>query len=356
MDAVMPEPMHVVALAARTAVGLGAGATAAAIRASVGRIGAHPTFADGNGEPVRCGFDAALGPAVFGTDRLIALGRHVLLDAAQQLARGLPGGDALGKVPLLLACPEPRPGFTRDDAQALRRALGSTPLPGGISVEVREAGAGHAGVLAGIAVATAAMARGEGDLYLVGGVDGYLDGTTIDWLEETRRLDRAGIRGGFPPGEGATMIALTHDYVRRRMQWTSHARVLASAVKLEKRDPDGPEGLLGEAMTEVLQRLGGTLRPGEQFDDLYCDINGERPRTTDLGFALIRTAELFRDASDYRTGVTCVGDLGAATGGLSCLLAARAWARGYASGPNAVAAGSSWSGLRAAVRLGAGGN
>jgi 3-oxoacyl-[acyl-carrier-protein] synthase-1 len=80
--------MHVVAVAARTPVGLRADATAAAIRAGISRLGPHPIFADANGEPVRCGFDATLGPKVFGTDRLIALGRHVLIDVARRLAAG----------------------------------------------------------------------------------------------------------------------------------------------------------------------------------------------------------------------------------------------------------------------------
>jgi hypothetical protein len=65
----------------------------------------------------------------------------------------------------------------------------------------------------------------------------------------------------------------------------------------------------------------------------------------------MRTGELFRDPSAYLTAVSRIGDLGAATGALSCVLAAQAWARGYASGPNALVAGSSWSGLRGAVLL-----
>jgi 3-oxoacyl-[acyl-carrier-protein] synthase-1 len=206
-------------------------------------------------------------------------------------------------------------------------------------------------VLSGIEQAATRIGRGEAELCVVGGVDSYLEGSTLEWLEESRLLDCDGIRGGFPPGEGAAMIALASDATRRHLGLPCLATVRATASALEQRDPNGPEGLLGEALTDVFLRIARALRPPERFDDFYCDINGERPRVTDLGFALLRTAESFRDPTGYRTAVSRVGDLGAATGALSCILAARAWARGYASGSTALVAGSSWSGLRAAVLL-----
>lgn len=89
----------------------------------------------------------------------------------------------------------------------------------------------------------------------------------------------------------------------------------------------------------------------ERVSDLYCDINDERVRTTDLGFALLRVGERFVDASSYTTSVGQIGDVGAATAPLNCVLAARAWARRYARGPLAIILGASWGGLRGAVVL-----
>jgi 3-oxoacyl-[acyl-carrier-protein] synthase-1 len=328
-----------------------ADSTAAAIRAGISRVGLHPIFVDATGEFVRCGYDAALGSDLYGPARLVALGRAVLHEIALALTAGV---RVLEAVPVLLALPDARPGLTASDLREVERALTHQRPPRVSRFEIHPEGNGHAGALYGIAQAVARIGRDEAELCVVGGVDSYFEGTTLDWLEENRLLDCERIRGGFPPGEGAAMIALASDAMRRQLGLPCLATVRASASALERRDPNGPEGPLGEALTEVFFRVAGALRRPERFDELYCDINGERPRVTDLGFALLRTAELFRDPTDYRTAVSRVGDLGAATGALSCVLAARAWARGYASGPMALVAGSSWSGLRAAVLLSSG--
>jgi 3-oxoacyl-[acyl-carrier-protein] synthase I len=83
---------HIVALAARTPVGLRAESTAAAVRARVSRIGDHPIFVDASGEPVRCGRDSLLDPALMGADRLVALARTALREAAEKLAGQKLGG------------------------------------------------------------------------------------------------------------------------------------------------------------------------------------------------------------------------------------------------------------------------
>src|SRR5580658_11084665 len=101
----MTRAVQVVALAARTPVGLRSISTAAAIRAGISRVAGHPIFVDANGEFVRCGYDARLGPAVFGADRLLALGRSVLRETAFALAAAT---RILRTVPVILALPEPR--------------------------------------------------------------------------------------------------------------------------------------------------------------------------------------------------------------------------------------------------------
>ena len=101
--------------------------------------------------------------------------------------------------------------------------------------------------------------------------------------------------------------------------------------------------------------MGAALaQPRERFDDFFCDINGERARTTDLAFTLVRTGSLFRDGA-YVTPTGSVGDVGAAAAPLNCIVAAQAWARGYAHGTTALVSGASWAGLRGAALLGRGG-
>jgi 3-oxoacyl-[acyl-carrier-protein] synthase-1 len=164
------------------------------VRAGISRVVTHPIFADANGEQVRCGYDATLGPEPFGGARLAALARPVLAD----MARALSGGRTpLDTVPLLVAMPEPRPGFDSKNCRNLLHALGDERTAGTQKFDVRGAGSGHAGTLAAVAEAATHLARGEWELAVVAGVDSYLDGYALDWLEENRRLDREGIRGGL---------------------------------------------------------------------------------------------------------------------------------------------------------------
>ena len=100
----------------------------------------------------------------------------------------------------------------------------------------------------------------------------------------------------------------------------------------------------------------GLRLPDEAVDDLYGDVNGERSRTEDWGFACLRFPELYRMDSEHHLVVSAMGDVGAATGALGCLLAARGWERGYATGPRALIWAGSDSGLRAAAVLQKGGS
>lgn len=342
----MPPGVHIVALAARTAVGLVAEATAAAIRARISRVGEHPFLVDVNGERIVCGRDPRIAPELGGGARLSALVRPVLREIATKLP------SVQSRVPFLLALPEPRPGFTPADAHATVAGLAGPEQTGFRHLEVRRVGQGHAGGLRGLNDAVDLLTRGGGKLCLVGGVDSYLSGETIDWLDGDRRLARGGTRGGFPPGEGGAIVALANEATRRELGLRSLAQVQAVACADETRDENAPSGPLGEALTDVYSRVTQELRKVRaQIDDVYCDINDERARTTDYAFALLRTGEAFRDGSQYTTSVGQVGDVGAATAPLNCVLATSAWVRSYANGRTALVSGSSWTGLRGAALL-----
>src|SRR4029077_18548445 len=117
----------------------------------------------------------------------------------------------------------------------------------------------------------------------------------LDWLDADFRLARPARRGGLPPGEGAAAIALASSRFAKQLGLPSHGMFRAVACTRELRDETAPEGLMGEALTDAYLRVAGELaRPEEVFDDFYIDINGERPRTTDLGFALLRAGQMFR--------------------------------------------------------------
>lgn len=336
--------MHIVAVSARTPLGLTAKTSAAAAHARISRLGEHPFMVDAAGNRLKCGRDARLGTELFGARRIEELARGALVDLISDLTAC---AGAPGPIDVALALPEHRPGFGRDDAAAVVRAAGA-PIEQK-EVRVSPIGEGHAGALHGLSIASEAIADGRRELVVVGGADSYLEADTLDWLDADKRLAREGVRGGFPPGEAAGFVALASDSTRSLLGLPSLGQVVGAAIAHESRNWDGDEGLLGEGLTQAILQASARLQlPREQATDVYCDINGERLRTDDWGLATLRTQHVFRDPSAYTACVGEWGDVGAATGALGCVLAAWSWRRGHARGPRAVVWGASWGGLRGA--------
>lgn len=105
-------PAHIVALGARTVVGLRPETAAAAVRAGINRVRELPWLVDDADEPLRAAYDTGLPEDLPCLERMIALADHCL----HQLAARLPVQGELA-LPLLLATPEPRPGFSAADEQ-----------------------------------------------------------------------------------------------------------------------------------------------------------------------------------------------------------------------------------------------
>jgi 3-oxoacyl-[acyl-carrier-protein] synthase-1 len=330
-----------VAVGARTALGLTAESSAAAARAGISRIASHPFMLDASGEQLRCARDTLV--EGLGADRLIALATHALREVIEKVL-----GDRAADLPVLLALPETRPGFSPADAQRVVTAL--QKLPGPVRVTVEAFGDGHAGALHALEVAMERIARGRLELCVVGGVDSYLDVDTIDWLDADKRLIREGVRSGFYPGEGAGMVALAAEGLRASLRLPSLASLRGCATARERRSIDSPEGLLGEGLAEALHGATAELSR-EPVDEVFCDINGERHRTDDWGLALLRSQGIFREVGRYFSATDGWGDVGAASGALGCVLAVQAWRRRYATGALALVCGSSDGGLRGAAVL-----
>lgn len=344
----MGELLSVVAVAARTAVGLTAESSAAAVRAGVSRVEQHPHMVDAAGERLCGACDRLVSPDLWGAPRLLALLRPALLEMAGKLTRH--GPQRFLRV--ILALPDQRPGHSADDSRALLAALAHERVPGIDRLEIACEGSGHAGAFVALQRAIAAASAGGDEVVVAGGVDSYFHPDTVDWLEEHHRLARTGEPSGFPPGEGVALIAVASPAAQRRLGLPSLARVRGVATGLEPRTLDSDEGVMGEVLSGVLRRAsseGATV--GARVEGIFCDINGERWRTDDWGFAALRLPQLFRDATSYVSAVGQWGDVGAASGALGCLLAIQSWQRRYAAGPRALVWGASWGGLRGAAVL-----
>lgn len=342
----MSSAAHIVALGARTAVGLRPETAAAAIRAGISRVQEHPYLVDARGEPLRAAFDARLDGGLSGCERMLALAERCL----HQLATHLPPRRELA-VPLLLSAPEPRPGFTEVDAQHLARGL--TRSYGPLRMHsARVVSHGHAGGLEAIHQAAQLVSSTAQDACVVGGVESWLEPRTLAWLSSRRRLVGTNSRSAFFPGEGACFALVLSHAARRSLGVRSLATIRGSGVATERCSLlSGVDNLahgLTAAVRDACASLGG---PAGIVDGVYCDLNGESYRAQEWGLAILRLHGWLRDPAGHIAPADRWGDLGAATGTALAMLPIAAWQRGYERGPLALLFAGSDAGRRAAVVL-----
>jgi 3-oxoacyl-[acyl-carrier-protein] synthase I len=342
----MVSPVAIVAVGGRTPLGQVA-AAAAALRAGVTvALRQHPFMVDVVGDMMPSALDADLDPRLLGPARLVALAEDALRQACAPLAVPRPPRP---RVPVFLALPEVRPGFSAEDAEAVRTGLTRlNELPVELS-EVRTFAQGHAAGLAALAAAADRLQDGMTAACLVGGVDSYNHPDTMEWLDAHRHLVGSVSRSGFVPGEGAGFCLLTADRPGDRTGPRPLARVTAVAGGRETKLIRTDDVCLGEGLTATVRAaVDGLKLPAERVNDIVCDINGERYRTEEWGFACLRLSPYMDAPTAYLSPATGWGDVGAASGPLFLALAAQAFARGRAAGRTLVWA-SSDGGLRGAA-------
>jgi 3-oxoacyl-[acyl-carrier-protein] synthase I len=350
----MTTSIHIVATGARTPLGLNAEASAAAFRAGISGTGEHPFMIDREGDPMPGALDAVLDPNLMGSGRILALAETAMHEACAPLSAKL---TRHLRLPLFVALPEFRPGFTEQDAKVVQSGLMRCE---GLPITISEANLftqGHAAGLAALAAATEMMQQGTYDACLVGGVESYFQPDTMEWLDANRQLAGTVSRSGFVPGEGAGFCLLMTDLACTRIGLGTLARVLAVATARETKVIKTSAICLGTGLTTVVRSAAGVLSPSSRkINSVICDINGERYRGEEWGFVCLRLSQNFDDPLGYDSPADCWGDVGAASGPLFAMLACQAAARGYDKGPWTLLWASSEGGLRGAAVLEALGN
>jgi 3-oxoacyl-[acyl-carrier-protein] synthase I len=344
-------PLAIIGCGARTPLGLDRVSSAAAVRAGVSAIDEHPYMIDRFGDPMKVTRDLFLPERALGEERMDELA----LAAAREALEPLAGRD-VPPIPVILNVGEPRPGQTdgtaRDVGKRLAGALQSThPIS-----TVTPIAEGHAGGLFALEQAAKAIREGRIEMALVGGVDSYLHHDTLEWLDDLEQLHSENNIYGFCPGEAAGFLLLTTP----RMASQLHRRPLTTLVSegsgQEKNLIKTDDIVLGEGLSDAFratyEAAFGTeekhIRPANR---ILCDMNGERYRGNEYGFAVLKNTAFFENAADFEAPADCWGDVGAATGPLLISLAIEASARGYSKGPVTLIWSSSEKGLRSAVLL-----
>lgn len=337
----------VIGVGGRTPLGFSAVSSAAAVRAGISGIQDHPFMIDRFGERMKVTRDTGIDVGLSGPDRLAEIAIMAALDALAPLKQ--PGHAA--PISFILSTGEPRPGQAGDFAAKVY-ALLRTRLAREVTLEGGGSNAGgHAGGLLAIYHACNRLREGRAKFCLVGGADSYLEPETLEWLDENEQLHSEGNMHGFCPGEAAGFCLLATLETARALGCTPLLQIAGASVASEENRIKTRTICLGEGLSAAFREIFEEKRY-DPVDRIICDMNGERYRGNEYGFAVLRNPGCFRDAADFDTPADCWGDVGAASGPLYVGLIAEARNRGYSKGPLSFVWASSENGARAAVLLG----
>lgn len=306
-------PLAVIGAGARTSLGSGLPASAAAARAGVCQFADHPFMVDDHGFPIVVARDPFLAPGVERVSRLSAMAASAALECLEGVDQEDQGRP---QTLLLLALPRGREGGPVDDARLVRELLALLEHRVDV-VAVRRAALGHVAGVQALAECARAFAEGFEQRALVVGVDSWLDPPTLEWLDgqETLRTEKRPF--GFLPGEAA--VALLVEPADRGRQ--ALARVEGCALRTESDlAPDRPR--LGLALTEAARAACDLWDdPSRIADALYADLNGDPGRADEVGYATVRVRDRLSPEHALRIPAECFGDVGAATVPLMVALA-----------------------------------
>lgn len=342
------QPVYVCSVGARTPVGAGWLPAAAAVRAGVSAIAAHPDWVDKSGGRVRVARDAFLDTDLDMTRRIVTMLKDAIDEAVPDRTMLRPGW----RLECWVGIPAPRPGVAASLGNTVTVAVAGVL---GVALEtVHVLPYGHAAGAMAVQTAAQRVSQGHADLCLAAGADSYVGWDTLEWLDMAGRLMSAANRNGFPPGEGAAVCVVAGRRVAQALALAlpELVRIAAAATAMEPQPAlscDQP--CIGVGLTEAIRgAVTGTASLGA-VAITYCDLNGERHRNEEFVYTMLRTQDAFADANDYVAPADCWGDAGAASGPLYVCLAVAAAQRGYGRGRLPLLWTASDAGQRCAVLL-----
>jgi 3-oxoacyl-[acyl-carrier-protein] synthase I len=294
-----------------------------------------------------------LPPRAQGVDRLGPVLRRLL---SPLLARAAALGPR-ARAAVIVSLPERLadgvrlgPGARRLEATAHAEAKAA-----GLEPVVQSVPRGHAGLAFALPAIGSALAAGQLDAAIVGGIDTYYDAEVVDALEEARRIYDGENLEGFIPGEGGAFLLLARADVARQVRWSGAAFLEAAAFAEDPAagDPEAP--VTGEALTRAIRALCDPLEAaGRGVGWWLSDLTHERDRVREWQLVLPRaTAGVCGPDATLELLPPFLGDLGAATLPTAMAIAAEGLLRGDPAAQSCLACASSPGPGRGAVLLSA---
>ena len=340
----------IVAVGMRTPMGLGAIETSFLLRTGVPSLAAAP-LADADGEHVTMAFDRTLDPYLTGEQRAARLGAAALAEIVSKIG---PTAARSLRTRVALAFPEARPGIAASAtgvtlASAFRDALRETfGTP-----EVDVANRGAAGLAYVLPQALAALAKGEVDAVLAGGVDSDYDPMIIASLTAQGRLFTKENTDAIVPGEAGAFVLITRDDTAQKLGCRPLARLHAVATDsggVER--GDSGRAFDATAIAHIIQESTKELPTELRVGWAVTDTTFEHSRVRELYAALTRTHKRFGPPLVIDSPAQRLGHLGAAALGLELGFMTVALQRGFAPCPLGLALSASDAGERSAILIG----
>lgn len=333
------EDISIAGLGACTSVGISAPMSAASVRACISSINEHPYMIDKAGEPMIVSMASYIPENIAGVERFTALG----LPAAEEALSGI--NPSVTKMPLIIALPSQRPGLPKNLGKEIALRFGKHyPFS-----EIETVCCGHSAGLMAMEKACHTISRGISEFCLVGGIDSYLEPETLEWLDYRETLHSESNMYGFIPGEAAGFCLLASHRAFSAYRLSALGKVAAVGGAIEKNLINTDTVCTGEGLTKAMRQVLSALPRDKKISRTICDLNGERYRADEYGFALSRLGEYFGNPADFTAPADCWGDTGAASGILYANLAIASGLRSYAEGPLALLWTSSDTGERSAA-------
>jgi 3-oxoacyl-[acyl-carrier-protein] synthase-1 len=332
-----------------SAAGVGVGGSCAAIRAQICRFREVENLyycqgdnASGERAPV------VMAPAFKERPRealgALCLGALRDLVGSSRLAR-----RDLSSLRLSLCLPSWAPAAqSRDALDRFLRDLAAQAGFAGIQSATVTAG-GHSGMLAAISQAAGDLAaRGERGCVLAG-VGSYFNTETLAALDAAGRLKSERNRDGFVPGECGVAILLESVSALEKRGAAPLAILRGTGNGREPRGIVSGNPSSGQGLRGAIEQAFASAQLNAGVEWVVCDLNGESFRAREWGLVQSYLPTLVGTVRRVWHPADCIGDVGAASGGVLLATVARAFARGYHPATRALVWAGSDEGARSAM-------